>query len=46
MISAVKELQGVTALDLNKLLRDSENFTIQYLTEQGSTLKVVLYSAS
>ncbi|XP_027927191.1 nodulin homeobox isoform X1 [Vigna unguiculata] len=40
MISAVKELQGVTALDLNKLLRDSENFTIQYLTEQGSTLKI------
>ncbi|WVY99512.1 hypothetical protein V8G54_025582 [Vigna mungo] len=40
LISAVKELQGVTVLDLNKLLRDSENFTIQYLTEKGSTLKI------
>ncbi|KAL2332099.1 hypothetical protein Fmac_019680 [Flemingia macrophylla] len=38
--SAVKELQGVTALDLNKLLRDSENFTIHYLTEKGSLLKI------
>ncbi|KAG2371351.1 Nodulin homeobox [Vigna angularis] len=38
--SAVKELQGVTVLDLNKLLRDSENFTIQHLTEKGSTLKI------
>ncbi|XP_047160621.1 nodulin homeobox-like isoform X1 [Vigna umbellata] len=40
LISAVKELQGVTVLDLNKLLRDSENFTIQHLTEKGSTLKI------
>ncbi|KAG4961318.1 hypothetical protein JHK87_037951 [Glycine soja] len=40
LISAVKELQGVTALDLNKLLRDSENFTIHYLTEKGSLLKI------
>ncbi|RDX99246.1 Nodulin homeobox, partial [Mucuna pruriens] len=40
LMSAVKELQGVTALDLNKLLRDSENFTIHYLTEKGSLLKV------
>lgn len=46
LISALKELQGVTALDLNKLLRDSENFTIHYLTEKGSLLKVVSYSAS
>lgn len=40
LISAVKELQGVTALDLNKLLRDSDNFTIQYLTGKGSLLKI------
>ncbi|KAK7272093.1 hypothetical protein RJT34_28486 [Clitoria ternatea] len=41
MISAVKQLHGVTALELNKLLRDSENFTtIHYLTEKGSLLKI------
>ncbi|CAJ1956082.1 unnamed protein product [Sphenostylis stenocarpa] len=38
--ATVKELQGVTALDLNKLLRDSENFTIHYLSEKGSLLKI------
>ena len=41
LIAAVKELQGLTALDLNKLLKDSENFTIHYLTKKGSLLKVV-----
>ncbi|XP_061375735.1 nodulin homeobox-like [Gastrolobium bilobum] len=40
LISTVKELHGVTSLDLNKLLRDSENFTIHFLTQKGSLLKI------
>ncbi|MED6181851.1 hypothetical protein PIB30_023060 [Stylosanthes scabra] len=39
-MAAVKELQGLKALVLNKLLRDSENFTIQYCTKNGSLLKI------
>ncbi|MED6180046.1 hypothetical protein PIB30_006862, partial [Stylosanthes scabra] len=40
LMAAVKELQGLKALDLNKLLRDSENFTIHYCTKNGSLLKI------
>ncbi|XP_015935619.1 LOW QUALITY PROTEIN: nodulin homeobox-like [Arachis duranensis] len=40
LIVAVKELQGLKALDLNKLLRDSENLTIQYCTKNGLLLKI------
>ncbi|CAJ2660809.1 unnamed protein product [Trifolium pratense] len=42
LISSLKQLQGVTSLDLNKLLRDAENFTIQHSTEKGSLLKIDL----
>ena len=35
LISAVKELHGLSSQELNKLLRDSENFTIHYHTEKG-----------
>ncbi|XLT46728.1 hypothetical protein HN873_039332 [Arachis hypogaea] len=41
LIAAGKELQGLKALNLNKLLRDSENFTIQYYTKNGLLLKIV-----
>lgn len=40
LISAVKELHGLTSQELNKLIRDSENFTIHFQTEKGSQLKV------
>ncbi|XLS68094.1 hypothetical protein HN51_019117 [Arachis hypogaea] len=40
LIVAVKELQGLKALDLNKLLRDSENLSIQYCTKNGLLLKI------
>ncbi|XP_057730372.1 nodulin homeobox-like [Arachis stenosperma] len=40
LIVAVKELQGLKSLDLNKLLRDSENLTIQYCTKNGLLLKI------
>ncbi|KAL4610401.1 hypothetical protein ACB092_08G047600 [Castanea dentata] len=35
LISAVKELHGLSSQELNKLLKDSENFTIHYHTEKG-----------
>ncbi|CAL0324235.1 unnamed protein product [Lupinus luteus] len=40
MIQAVKEMHRLSSLDLTKLLRDSENFTIRYLTEKGLLLKI------
>jgi hypothetical protein len=40
LISAVKELHGLSSQELNKLLRDSENFTIHFHSEKGSTTKV------
>lgn len=40
LVSAVKELHGLTSQELGKLLRDSENFTIHYVTEKESLLKV------
>ncbi|OIW15750.1 hypothetical protein TanjilG_04285 [Lupinus angustifolius] len=40
MIQAVKEMHRLSSLDLTKLLRDSENFTIHYLTEKGLLLKI------
>lgn len=46
MKSTVKQLQAVTSVELNKLLRESEGFTINLLTEHGSLLKVVSYSTS
>lgn len=46
LISAVKELHGLNSQDLYRLLRDAENFTIQYLTKKGLLLKVVPCSAS
>ncbi|KAJ6873539.1 hypothetical protein NC651_032420 [Populus alba x Populus x berolinensis] len=40
LISAVKELHGYSSQELNKLLRDSENFTIHFHSEKGSTTKI------
>ncbi|KAJ7008419.1 nodulin homeobox-like isoform X4 [Populus alba x Populus x berolinensis] len=40
LISAVKELHGLSCQELNKLLRDSENFTIHFHSEKGSTIKI------
>ncbi|KAG8656856.1 nodulin homeobox isoform X2 [Manihot esculenta] len=40
LISAVKELHGLTSQELNKLIRDSENFTIHFQTEKGLQLKI------
>ncbi|XP_011033643.1 PREDICTED: uncharacterized protein LOC105132061 isoform X1 [Populus euphratica] len=40
LISAVKELHGLSSQELNKLLRDSENFTIHFHSEKGSTTKI------
>ncbi|XP_015575672.1 nodulin homeobox isoform X2 [Ricinus communis] len=40
LISAVKELHWHSSQELNKLIRDSENFTIHFLTEKGSNLKI------
>jgi len=46
MKSTVKQLQAVTSAELNKLLRESEGFTINLRTEHGSLLKVVSYLTS
>lgn len=46
LISAVKELHGLSSQELGRLLRDSENFTIHYLTRKGSSSKVVFASCS
>ncbi|XP_057985605.1 nodulin homeobox-like [Hevea brasiliensis] len=40
LISAVKELHGLTSQKLNKLIKDSESFTIHFQTEKGSQLKI------
>ncbi|KAM5563872.1 nodulin homeobox [Rosa sericea] len=40
LVSAVKELHGLNSQELGKLLRDSENFTINYGTEKESSLKI------
>ncbi|KAB1203021.1 hypothetical protein CJ030_MR8G017923 [Morella rubra] len=40
LTSAVKELHGLSSQKLHKLLRDSESFTIHYLTEQKSLIKI------
>ncbi|XP_062087013.1 nodulin homeobox isoform X2 [Humulus lupulus] len=40
LISAVKELHGLSSQELNKLLRDSENFIIHHVTEEGSDVKI------
>ncbi|WCJ21437.1 sequence-specific DNA binding sequence-specific DNA binding transcription factors [Euphorbia peplus] len=40
LISAVKELHVLSSQDLNKLIRDSENFTIHFRTEKGSSIKI------
>uniref|UniRef100_A0A7N2N439 Myb/SANT-like domain-containing protein n=1 Tax=Quercus lobata TaxID=97700 RepID=A0A7N2N439_QUELO len=42
LISAVKGLHGLSSLELHKLLRDSENFTIHYLNKKGSSIKILL----
>ncbi|WJX69540.1 hypothetical protein P8452_53767 [Trifolium repens] len=42
LISSLKQLQGFTSLDLNKLLKDAENLTIQHSTGKGSLLKIDL----
>ncbi|RXI05184.1 hypothetical protein DVH24_006441 [Malus domestica] len=41
LVSAVKELHGINSQELNKLPRDSESFTIQYVTEKGSISKKI-----
>uniref|UniRef100_A0A2P2LQ09 Homeobox domain-containing protein n=1 Tax=Rhizophora mucronata TaxID=61149 RepID=A0A2P2LQ09_RHIMU len=38
--SSVKELHGLSSQELNKLLRDSENFTIQFHSETRLTIKI------
>ncbi|KAI9073558.1 hypothetical protein K1719_044462 [Acacia pycnantha] len=40
LISAVKELHGLSSQELSRLLRESENFTIHYLTRKGSSSKI------
>ncbi|KAL6208511.1 hypothetical protein ACLB2K_019460 [Fragaria x ananassa] len=40
LVSAVKELHGLSSQELGKLLKDSDNFTIQYVTEKESFLKI------
>nr|XP_011459788.1 PREDICTED: uncharacterized protein LOC105350094 [Fragaria vesca subsp. vesca] len=40
LVSAVKELHGLSSQELGKLLKDSDNFTIQYVTEKESLLKI------
>lgn len=40
LISAVKELHVLNSQELNKLLRDSDNFVIDYLSVEGSSIKV------
>ncbi|PPD96775.1 hypothetical protein GOBAR_DD06181 [Gossypium barbadense] len=40
LISVVKEIHGLNSQELNKLLRDSENFTILFVTEQGLDVKI------
>lgn len=40
LVSAVKGLHTLNSQELNKLLRDSENFTLQYTTEKGPSLQI------
>ncbi|PKI74649.1 nodulin homeobox [Punica granatum] len=40
LISAVKELQRLSSQELNKLLRESENFTVHCQAENGLVIKV------
>ncbi|XP_050237431.1 nodulin homeobox-like isoform X1 [Mercurialis annua] len=40
LISAVKELHGHSSQELDKLLRETENFAIHFLTEKGSNLRI------
>ncbi|KAF7805508.1 nodulin homeobox isoform X2 [Senna tora] len=40
LISVVKELHGLSSQELHRLLKDSDNFTINYHTEKGSLIKV------
>ncbi|KAK7262414.1 hypothetical protein RJT34_29987 [Clitoria ternatea] len=40
LMSAVKELNGLNSQDLCRLLRDAENFTINYPTVKGLLLKI------
>ncbi|XVE50866.1 hypothetical protein DITRI_Ditri01bG0198400 [Diplodiscus trichospermus] len=40
LISVVKEIHGLNSQELNKLLRDSENFTIHFVTEKGLEIKI------
>ncbi|XP_057964013.1 nodulin homeobox [Malania oleifera] len=40
LISAVKELHRLSSQELNKLLRDSENFILHYHTENGSYMQI------
>ncbi|KAK8579056.1 hypothetical protein V6N12_069390 [Hibiscus sabdariffa] len=40
LISVVKEIHGLNSQELNKLLRDSGNFTIHFATEKGLEVKI------
>ncbi|XVF70907.1 hypothetical protein PTKIN_Ptkin11bG0200200 [Pterospermum kingtungense] len=40
LVSVVKEIHGLNSQELNKLLRDSENFTIHFVTEKGLEEKI------
>ncbi|XP_021896883.1 nodulin homeobox isoform X1 [Carica papaya] len=40
LISAVKELHGRSSQELNRLLRETENFTIHYIAGKGSSIKI------
>ncbi|OWM87555.1 hypothetical protein CDL15_Pgr022667 [Punica granatum] len=42
LISAVKELQRLSSQELNKLLRESENFTVHCQAENGLVIKILL----
>ncbi|XP_022753023.1 nodulin homeobox-like isoform X3 [Durio zibethinus] len=40
LITVVKEVHGLNSQELNKLLRDSENFTVHFVTEKGLEVKI------
>lgn len=40
LISAVKKFHRLSSQELGKLLRDSDNFTLQCFTEKGSSIQV------
>lgn len=44
LCSAVEELHGLSSKEMNKLLRDSDNFTLRLNTGKGSTMQIDMES--